>query len=706
MERILTAIAATVAAVVALALPLIFFGAMHEVQVAALDTETEINARLVRFIIRENKLEWATERASHLRTPLARRPGSGVPEQRTVLDNAGRVVQEVRDPLDSPLIVDKEDLFIDGEKVGQLVMARSLRPLLVQTAGVAGLSLLLAGLVFLTLRVLPLRALRRAMADLEREQEEVRLARDEAQEAARVKADFLANMSHEIRTPMNAIIGLTHLAMKTELTPRQLDYLQKVETSSRHLMGIIDDILDFSKAEAGKLAIEAADFELEKVMANVATLVADKAASKGLELIFDVAPDVPRWLSGDSLRLGQVLVNFASNAVKFTAQGEISIRVQVQQHMADGMLLHFSVSDTGIGLTPEQAGALFQSFQQADASTTRKFGGTGLGLAISRKLATLMGGEVGVQSEFGKGSKFWFTAQVGAARAPQPARVPSATMRGRRALVVDDNDYAREVVGDMLLALGFEVAEAASGPDAVESVRHAALQGKPFDILYLDWRMPTLDGVSTARQISSLGLSNAPVVIMVTAYSREEVRREAEEAGVRDVLVKPVTAALLQEATVCALNGTPALEPGAAPLHEGEWAATMLAPVRGARVLLVEDNDINQIVATEILMEAGMVVDLAENGEVAVRKVQETAYDLVLMDMQMPVMDGLEATRAIRKLAGFGALPIVAMTANAMDADRLRCIDAGMDGYVAKPIEPAELWRTLLTWIAPVRRPA
>ena len=706
MERILTAIAATVAAVVALALPVGFFGSMYKVQLAALDTEAEINGRLIKSIILQHPDDWTAEAAHELHGPLARRPGSGVPELRAVLDPSGNVVHEVRDPLAWPLAIDEEDITVGGFKVARLVMARSLRPLVIQTAGVAALGLLLAALVFFTLRVLPLRALRRAMAALEREQAETRQARDEAQEAARAKADFLANMSHEIRTPMNAIIGLTHLAMKTDLSPRQRDYLQKVEMSGRHLLGIIDDILDFSKADAGKLAIESADFELDKVMANVANLVADKAAAKGLELIFDVAADVPQWLNGDSLRLGQVLVNFASNAIKFTESGEVSVRVRMQERTADGALLHFAVTDTGIGLSPEQAGSLFQSFQQADASTTRKFGGTGLGLAISRKLALLMGGAVGVQSEPGQGSTFWFTARVGHAHVPQQLPAPQASMRGRRALVVDDNDNAREVMSDMLVALGFEVREAASGGDAVESVRRAAAEGKPFDILYLDWRMPTLDGVATARQIAGLGLQTGPVVIMVTAYSREEVRREAETAGVRDVLVKPVTAALLQDATVSALGQSFAAAPDAPrPVQEDEWVA-LLAPIRGARILLVEDNDINQIVATEMLTEVGLVVDLAENGEEAVLKVQHTRYDLVLIDMQMPVMDGVTAARAIRRLPRLQGLPIVAMTANALDSDRILCLEAGMDGYVAKPFEPAELWQALLTWVAPVARAA
>ena len=700
MESLLTRIAATVAAVVALGLPLGFFVSTYEMQVAALDTEAEINGRLVQSIINDAPDDWASRSAAQLRGPLARRPGTGVPEHRVVVDAGGRVVQEVRDPLQGPYITDGEDLFVRGTKVGELRMTRSLRPLLVQTGGVAAFGIALALVVFLTLRLLPIRALRRALGALEREQEEARRARDEAQKAARVKAEFLANMSHEIRTPMNAIIGLTHLALKTNLDPRQRDYLRKVESSGQHLLGIIDDILDFSKVEAGKLAVEEADFELDKVMANVANLVADKAAAKGLELIFDIAPEVPTWLRGDSLRLGQVLVNLANNAVKFTERGEVGIEVRVRERSAGGMLLHFAVHDTGIGLSTAQVAGLFQSFAQADASTTRKFGGTGLGLAISRKLALLMGGNIGVSSKPGKGSTFWFTAQVGEARAPARPAVALGTMNGRRALVVDDNDNAREVMCDMLVALGFEVREASSGEEAVEMVRQAAAVGKPFDILYLDWRMPVMDGVETARQIAGLGLASGPAVIMVTAYSREDVRREAELVGVKDVLVKPVTAALLQGATAGALATAHACDPS--PGAAGEAAEPVRpTPLQGARVLLVEDNEINQIVAAAILAESEVVVDVAENGEVAVRMVQDSRYDLVLMDMQMPVMDGLAATRAIRRLPGFETLPIVAMTASAMEADRRRCMDAGMNGYVTKPIEPDELHEALATFMRP-----
>ncbi len=528
--------------------------------------------------------------------------------------------------------------------------------------------------------------------------EAMQQAREQAEEAARTKANFLANMSHEIRTPMNAIIGMAHLALMTELTPRQRDYLRKIQGSGQHLLGIINDILDFSKLEAGKMSIEHIRFELDPMLANVVNLVIEKCSSKGLELIVDVAGDVPPALLGDPLRIGQILVNYASNAIKFTERGEVLIRVAAEESGSQDVLLRFSVTDTGIGLSEAQCQRLFNSFEQADASTTRKFGGTGLGLALSKQLAELMGGEVGVESAPGRGSTFWFTVRLGRSEIGPRCLLPVPDLRGCRVLVVDDNEHAREVSSTLLRSMSFVTAEAASGTAAITELQQAALAGEPYQLVLLDWNMPETDGLETARTISALELAPPPRMIMVTAYGSDNLTQAAIEAGIEAILVKPVTASQLFDTMMQVMGAT---RSGSSQAWPNSMDLAELAPIRGSRLLLVEDNELNQEVAAGLLREAGLEVDIAANGAIALDKIAHGSYDLVLMDVQMPVMDGIAATRAIRQRPDCADLPIVAMTANAMSDDREDCLAAGMNDHLAKPIAPAQLWEKLLQWIKP-----
>jgi len=523
-----------------------------------------------------------------------------------------------------------------------------------------------------------------------------------AEEATRAKSDFLANMSHEIRTPMNAVIGMAHLALKTELTPKQEDYLNKIQSSANSLLGIINDILDFSKIEAGKLDMEAVQFDLLETLDNVANVITVKAQEKeNLEVLFYLDSQVPNFLVGDSLRLNQILVNLGNNAVKFTEQGEIVLSARVIERSDDKVILQFSVRDTGIGMTAEQQNKLFQAFSQADTSTTRKYGGTGLGLTISKRLVNMMGGEIWTESEPGQGTTFNFTAKFGLGKEALKKRFePSPDLRGLKVLVVDDNATSREILQDILESFSFEVYLSASGEDALEEIERAD-RDKPFELVLMDWKMPGLDGIQTSRRIKNhQKLSKIPAIVLVTAYGREEIMRQADEIGLDGFLLKPVNSSVLFDAIMQALGKEIQVVSRAG--RKKEQSAEELSALHGARVLLVEDNEINQQVAQEILQGAGLVVTVANNGQEGVDAVRKNQYDVILMDVQMPVMDGYAATHEIRNLKSeIRNVPILAMTAHAMAGDEQKSLQAGMNDHVTKPIDPDKLFATLQKWIKP-----
>ncbi|MCV2353517.1 PAS-domain containing protein [Paucibacter sp. B2R-40] len=522
-------------------------------------------------------------------------------------------------------------------------------------------------------------------------------ATEAAEEASRSKSQFLANMSHEIRTPMNAILGMLKLLQKTELNVRQHDYASKTEGAARSLLGLLNDILDFSKVEAGKMTLDAQPFALEQLFRDLSVILSANVGAKALEVLFDVDPALPAMVNADAMRLQQVLINLGGNAIKFTPRGEVVLSARLLARHANDVEIEFAVRDSGIGIAPEHQAKIFSGFTQAEASTTRRFGGTGLGLAISQRLVQLMGGELLLQSTPGKGSCFSFRLRMAAEAAPASAK-PGLDQSPLRALIVDDNPVALDVLGQMSEALGWQVDLAPSGAAALSLLQGQVDAGRPYEVVLVDWQMPGMDGFETAQRIRELAGEHAgmPLLVMVTAHGREMLaaRSESEQRLLDGFLVKPVTALMLQEAVQAARTGE-AAEP--VPLKPAA-ASAGAKPLQGMRILVVEDNLNNQQVAQELLEDAGARVSLADNGQIGVDllRADALAFDIVLMDMQMPVMDGYTAAGLIRTELGLNSLPIVAMTANAMASDREACLAAGMNEHVGKPFDLERLVALLL----------
>ena len=664
---------------------------------ATLIVEAEFGARQATAIVHANPELWRFEQM-RLTGLLERRSGMAR-EVRSVRDTNGAVIADSRDQLDWPTLARTATVRDAGEIVGTLEIERSLRPALLTTMLIALGSFALGLAVFVTLKVLPLRALRQAVDSQIALEHKTRAA----EQATAAKSQFLASMSHEIRTPMNGVLGMTELLLDTGLSETQRRYAQNIRNSADALLAIINDILDFSKIEAGKLELESIDFELREVIEEGVELLAERAQTKGLELMCRIEEDVPAMLRGDPGRLRQILINLLGNAVKFTAAGEVEVSVRCEASSllpADRRLVRIAVRDTGIGIGAAERARLFQSFSQADGSTTRRFGGTGLGLAISKQLAELMGGEIDVDSTPGTGSTFWFTVCLELASSHEQSSADKAPLAGRSAIVIDDNATNRAILEHYVSAIGMRASSAANAEAGLDAMRAAAGRDAPFDVALIDMKMPGMSGMELAQTIRANRALDNTRLVLLTSLSSPQLADSARKSGFIACLAKPVRRAELVALVARSLGSDTGTGERAA-LAAPKPAA--LSAKLGARVLLVEDNRMNQEIGAAMLRKLGCTVDIVDNGRRGVEAALAQRYDVVLMDCQMPEMDGFAATAAIRareaelgrELASAGQpvrrMPIVALTANAMEGDRERCLAAGMDDYLSKPFKSEQL---------------